>query len=556
MSAITVTITSGGKTMNHEFEILAIDVSKEFNRIPTAELQFIEGDIANKKFKVLDDSFFDIGKELNISLKYEGSPQDEKNIFSGVIVNKLLSLNSNGSLLTVELSDVAIRMHSGKENAVYSNEKDSKIFEKLLEKNSIKIGSRFEETTIEHPQMIQHYATDWDFLITRAEANAKVVQVENGAVSIFQPTTKVQDSSQQNSSLELGLDQIYDFDLQITGDHQFQKVNTVGWDMAKQDLTKSQVGKSQELFKHKDNVLIENKILGTEETTLVHTAHVTTEELKIWSEAKTFKNGFSLVQGWIKMTGTTKYELGNTLEIKEMSKSFSGVCVISGIRHEVTKDSWSTHLQIGMSSCWFSKKNGITDTPAAGLLPGVNGLQIGVIKNNAKDPQNLYRIPVFIPAFGKEQNTIWARLSTLDAGKNKGTFCIPEPGDEVIVGFLNDDPRQAIIVGSVYSPANKPPKDLQENKNSKGIFTKSGSQLFFNEEEEQITIATSEKNKIVINQKEGAITLSDNNENVVTMNKNGIQLSSAKDFEITSKGNLNIEAKGSIKIKGKTVELL
>jgi len=49
---------------------------------------------------------------------------------------------------------------------------------------------------------------------------------------------------------------------------------------------------------------------------------------------------------------------------------------------------------------------------------------------------------------------IWARISTLDAGKQRGTFFRPEIGDEVIVGFLNDDPRYPVVLGMVNSSAN------------------------------------------------------------------------------------------------------
>ena len=34
-----------------------------------------------------------------------------------------------------------------------------------------------------------------------------------------------------------------------------------------------------------------------------------------------------------------------------------------------------------------------------------------------------------------------------DAGENRGSFWRPEIGDEVVLGFLNSDPRDAIILG-------------------------------------------------------------------------------------------------------------
>ena len=59
-------------------------------------------------------------------------------------------------------------------------------------------------------------------------------------------------------------------------------------------------------------------------------------------------------------------------------------------------------------------------------------------------------------------------------------FFRPEPGDEVIVGFLNDDPRQAVILGAVYGSKNTPPKhgsQLAKENIKKAIVTKKGTMI-------------------------------------------------------------------------------
>ncbi|SNR16927.1 type VI secretion system tip protein VgrG [Tenacibaculum jejuense] len=549
MPAITATITDvNSKVMNHRYQLLSIDVNKEFNKIPTAELKFIDGNIAKKEFQILDDPFFDIGKELRIAVKHEG--KQDNNIFSGVIINKVVTLNSGGSILTVELSDVAIRMHASRENEVYLNTTDSTIFKRLLQKNQLK-KSRIEDTQVTHVQMIQHYTTDWDFLLSRAEANAKVVQVENGSIAVFQP--KILKSSKH---IELGSNEIYDLDLQISGEQQYTKVEAVGWDMSKQDVTKPQISLKNNFFEHKSVINIDKDALGITEKKLMYSGHIQPDELKKWSEAQEFKNKFSLIQGWLKVPGTTTYAVGDTLEIKEVGKAFSGLSIISGIRHGVTIEGWSTYIQIGSNSCWFTDQTQVTAPIAGGLLPGVNGLQVGVIKTTKEDPNNLFRVAVYIPAFGTEQNTIWARLATLDAGSKRGTFSIPEIGDEVLVGFLNDDPRQAVVIGSLYSPVNIPPLDFKNHKSSKAIISTAGYKFLLDEFEEQITIATSANNSIVINEKEGAIAVSDTNGNRVEMNSKGVAISSTKDCTIFCDGNFSLDASGTVNIKGSSVELL
>ncbi len=550
MSVVTATIKSEGNVMSHEYELLSIDVSKEFNKIPVAELKFIDGDAATRTFKILDNTFFEIGKKIEILLKYEGKPKDEALVFSGVVINKLLELNKLGSTLTIEMSDEAIRMNSARNNRVYLNKKDSDIIKQQIKQNKLAVGT-VAPTNTTHHQMVQYYATDWDFMMSRAEANAQFVNVTNGSVAVFQPKV-----AKTALTLELGLHEIYDFDLQLNGTNQYKEIEAMSWDSAKQDFTKAVKGDAYELYQKTPNLAQMTTALGTEAKALLNTAHLEPTELKAWSDSEVLKTRLSLIRGWIKIPGTSKIQVGETIEIKGMSDAFSGKNIISGIRHEVTINRWTTHIQIGVEACRFSEKPAIKDTPAAGLLPAVNGLQIGVIKALDKDENNLFRVKVFIPAFGKSQSTIWARLATLDAGKQHGTFFVPQLGDEVIVGFLNDDPRHAIVLGSVYSPTNKPPIDFSQNGASKGIFTTSGYQFLLDEEAEKITIATSAKNKIVINEKEQIIQVSDANGNSIELHKNGIKLSSEKDLEISVKKNLNINANGNVSIKGKSVELI
>ncbi|WP_024768086.1 type VI secretion system tip protein VgrG [Aquimarina macrocephali] len=550
MSVVTAIIKSEGKEMNGQFELLSIDVAHEFNKIPTAELKFIDGDIAKKEFKILDDTSFAIGKKIDIALKYEDKPNEEVKVFRGIVTNKLLELNRKEPTLTIELSDVFIQMNSHRKSTVYHQKKDHEIITSILEPYGFS-SKKVEDTTVSHQQMIQHYATDWDFMLSRAEANAQLVSVVLGEISIFQPELK-----DTKHSLEVGSHEIYDFDLQINGNHQYKNIVAVGWDLSTQKSTKSTKSKNFNLSSKGQDIDSISKALGTKEMILAHGIPTISNELETWSNAQQLKTSLSYIKGWIKIPGTGKIKVGDTLEIKEFSKTLSGNNIVSGVRHEVTTMGWCTYIQIGMDACWFIDANKVIDTPAAGLLPGVNGLQVGIIQPPAKDPDNLNRIKVMIPAFGEKQNTVWARLTTLDAGVDRGTFFLPQSEDEVIVGFLNDDPRHAIIMGSVYSPKNKPPISFDTHPKSKGIFTKSKYQLFFDEEKECITIATSEKNKITIDEKQQRIELADSQGNQIELSKKGINILSANDCKIQSKGNLKIEAVGAIEIKGNTVDVI
>jgi Rhs element Vgr protein len=237
------------------------------------------------------------------------------------------------------------------------------------------------------------------------------------------------------------------------------------------------------------------------------------------------------------------------IEIAGVGKRFNGKALVSGIRHRIDQHGWETDVQFGLSAERFAERQGIVDTPAAGLLPSVNGLQIGRVSDFEEDPNKEFRVKVILPGIDidKDKGAVWARLATPDAGKDRGYFFRPEKGDEVVVGFFNDDPRQAVILGAMYSSKNTPPEavsQLEEKNPKKGIFTKNGATILLDDENE-------------------AIQITDKHENSITMNKDGIEIKSAKDLKIAAKGkieikgekDMTIEARGKIEIKGSEVDI-
>ncbi len=83
-----------------------------------------------------------------------------------------------------------------------------------------------------------------------------------------------------------------------------------------------------------------------------------------------------------------------------------------------------------------------------------------------------------------EKSSCWLRVAQLSAGKQWGGHFWPRIGHEVLVAFLEGDPDQPIIVGSVYNAENMPPYTLPDNQSRSGIKTRStkdGSEENFNE---------------------------------------------------------------------------
>ena len=185
------------------------------------------------------------------------------------------------------------------------------------------------------------------------------------------------------------------------------------------------------------------------------------------------------------------------------------------------------------------------------MLPGVDGLQIGVVMKLDEDPDGQNKIQVSVPVLQAETEGVWARLANFYASSGFGSFFIPEIGDEVVLGYFNGDPSYPVILGSLYSSSLKPPNELTADNFIKAIVTKSLMKVEFDDDKKIITIVTPGENKIVISDEDTSILLEDQNGNKVELGPDGILLDSPKDIKITAKGKITLDAVGEIGITSK-----
>lgn len=140
---------------------------------------------------------------------------------------------------------------------------------------------------------------------------------------------------------------------------------------------------------------------------------------------------------------------------------------------------WKTHIQFGHTHRWLAEEQQVSAPSAGGLLPGVSGLQIGVVVSN-EDPDGEHRVRVRMPLVNNAEDGTWARVAVLDAGDQRGFFFRPEVGDEVVLGFLNSDPRQAVIPGMLHSSAKPAPLQGSDDNHEKVYQSRSEMKLYFN----------------------------------------------------------------------------
>jgi uncharacterized protein involved in type VI secretion and phage assembly len=250
------------------------------------------------------------------------------------------------------------------------------------------------------------------------------------------------------------------------------------------------------------------------------------------------------LRGSVTFFGNASPKINTLIDLKGFGSRFNGSALISSIRHTIYEGNWRTETGFGVSPELYYEKYPQA-TGGHGLLPSVNGLQNGVVKQIEEDPDAEHRILITLPILGTD---VWARQAGLYATKGKGSFFLPEVGDEVIVGFLNDDPRYAIILGGVYSSKNAPPYTADKDNTYKAIVSNSDLKIEINDKDKVLTISTPGGNSVVFSDKDKSIVVEDQNGNKVEMVSGGITLKSGKDITIDAGGKITLKAKQKIEV--------
>jgi uncharacterized protein involved in type VI secretion and phage assembly len=370
------------------------------------------------------------------------------------------------------------------------------------------------------------------------------VVVDDGTVSL----QHIEMRGPATHTFTYGMSDIYNFAMEADASHQYAALNSLGWDMKNQKVRTS---KAKAFPLSQGNLRGDTiaKTIGFAPYTQISPVSLELQELQAWADATMARSRMSLIRGRVSTAGVADLKPMDIVKIAGMGQRFNGTTLVTGVRHRVDQHGWQTDVQLGLSGAAFSQQTDIVDAPAAGLLPAVTGLQLGIVDTFSDDPAKEFRMKVVLPGIERENGPIWARLAFPDAGKNRGFFFQPEPGDEVVVGFLNNDPRQAIVLGALYGSKNAP-KDFTPTQNNveKGIVTKKGTTIkFVDKDKASVFIETPKKNTILLDDDAEKVEVVDQHGNNITMSKDGIIIKSAK--------NVQIDASGNVEIKGQKVDV-
>jgi Rhs element Vgr protein len=351
---------------------------------------------------------------------------------------------------------------------------------------------------------------------------------------------------------------ILEFEAEIDARTQWNNVEAHSWDYHNQALFTADTS-SVPGWKEAGNIpgTTLAQAINLKNYEMNHSGYLTEMELQTWVNGLMIRSALAKIFGRSKCTGFSGINPGDMLTITGVGNRFNGNVFVTGVRHEVGNGMWDTHIQFGFNARRYAELYpDIEDRPAAGLLGGIRGLQIGVTVKLEGDPEGQDRIFVRLPIIdnANQSNGIWTRVGSLDAGNTRGAFWRPEVGDEVIVGFINDDPRDAVVLGMLNSSAKPAPWPTTKANDIKGFTSRSNMKVFFDDGQKQITLVTPGGNQIMLDDSGGQIVLQDQNQNSITMDSSGITLTSSTGAVTiqASTGNIQLTAGASLTAEGLT----
>ena len=542
----TYKIVVDNTEVDPSYQVMSLSIHKELNRVSTASLVFRDGDAALQTFPLSNKTDFVPGKKIEISIGRDGL---NKSAFKGIIIKHAVKVKANGNTeLHVECMDVAVKMTIGRKSKYFQNVKDSDVFDDLL--STYGIRSDPETTTLKHQELVQHNVTDWDFMLLRAEANGMLLNVDDGSIKIAKPAIG-------NEVLQVNYgSSILEFEAEMDARFQYKSVNAESWDYSNQQLFTADTSSSS--FAEQGNITSEDlaQAISPDKFDMHHSGHLLEQELKDWTESIMLRSRLAKIRGRARFTGFSGIKPADTLKLSGVGDRFNGKAFVTAVRQEIGDGTWETQVQFGLDpKRYVFLHNDINEAPSAGLVGAIRGLQIGIVVQLESDPDGQDRILVRVPVIDSAGQGIWTRIASLDAGNERGAFFMPEIGDEVIVGFINDDPRHPVVLGMLHS-SNKPaPISPADNNNEKGFTTRSKMHLSFNDDTKTIVIDTPAGNSITLDEKSMKIEIKDQNENKITMEQTGITMESPLNIDVKAGAVLTLSGGTSLSISAPSLSV-
>ena len=213
----------------------------------------------------------------------------------------------------------------------------------------------------------------------------------------------------------------------------------------------------------------------------------------------------STIPDLVKFFNTMRYQSGDAASVHVEGES-NAICLQTGYNFELSKHPQASlndkylvvHIEHNVRQMpSYRSKNRNTGEPYGNTFtaipfsipyrppfktpkPVVNGMHTGKVVVNSGEDSHMDKYGRVNVQFWwdrqRKPNTpdnTWLRVAQPWAGKGWGTYFWPRIDDEVLIDFIEGDPDQPIVVGSLYNGVNMPKYDPAGQYTLSGILTRS-----------------------------------------------------------------------------------
>jgi uncharacterized protein involved in type VI secretion and phage assembly len=167
------------------------------------------------------------------------------------------------------------------------------------------------------------------------------------------------------------------------------------------------------------------------------------------------------------------------------------------------------------------------------------------------DPMALGRVQVELKFVDSEGSSAWARVAVPMGGAGRGTYLIPDVGEDVLVAFEHGDIDVPYVIGSLWNLEARPPLP-SPLPGIRKIRTQAGNEITFTETPPTITVSTQAGQKIVLSPTGIQITTGTSS---IDLTPDGITVNGTPNLTLTATAAISIDAP-NVTINGSAVATL
>lgn len=166
------------------------------------------------------------------------------------------------------------------------------------------------------------------------------------------------------------------------------------------------------------------------------------------------------------------------------------------------------------------------------------GVRSAIVRDN-QDPDGLGRVRVTLPWAPDPSGAAydaWARVATLFAGGDRGSWFLPDPGDEVLVAFEGGDPARPFVLGGLWNGASRPPETMGPGNDVKSIVSRNGVRVELHDSDgrEQLKLETPGGQRVTLSDGPGKVLVEDAAGNSVALEAAGITVTASAKVTINA----------------------